>query len=568
MASVVTRFAPSPTGNLHIGGARTALFSWAYARRHGGRFILRFEDTDRARSSADSARRILASLRWLGLEWDEGPRVPDRWQDALEESYDPYAESIGEKGPYVASERLEIYERHIQALLDAGRAYRCFKTQAQIEAERKQAADAGQTWKYDPSEALGLDADTVASHVQEGRPHVIRFRMPVGQVTIRDEVRGDVTVDGADLEDLVIRKSDGFPTFHLAVTVDDALMGVTHVIRAQEHLANTPKHWALQEALGFDHPTYAHLSLIFNADGSKMGKRDKAKAARKAARQKWEGSEDELRERCAAGDGPPIDAGALTAFMKKKNDDVDIAVRIAGVLEEPLPEIDVSDFQESGYLSESICNYIALLGWSPGDDIEKFDLEFLVQHFGFERLVKSNARFDREKLLAFNADAIAALEPDTFRSRLHEFSRMLAEWLDAADPRFTEFARAYQPRSHTLREPEQIGAFFLRADDEIAYDPKAVSKNLTGQDGRGLQALERLTSVLDGCADWTAAALENAVKSFAASQELNMGKVAQPLRVAVSGSTVSPPIFETLYILGRNATLRRIKRCLELNGDS
>ena len=271
----VTRFAPSPTGMLHIGGARTALFSWAYARGRGGKFLLRIEDTDQARSTPEATRRIVEDLAWLGLDWDEGPDA-----DAVAAGGDPYENTIGDHGPYFQSQRLPTYADAVATLLESGRAYRCYKTPEQLTAERDAARAAGKPYKYDRGESTSLSDAQIAEYEAEGRPFVIRFRVPDEDVVVHDEVLGDVVTAAAELEDFVIQKSDDFPTFHLAVVCDDEAMNVTHVIRGQEHLNNTPRHVALQDALGFRRPTYAHIPLIFNADGSKMSKRDKAKAAR------------------------------------------------------------------------------------------------------------------------------------------------------------------------------------------------------------------------------------------------------------------------------------------------
>ncbi len=269
MAQVRTRFAPSPSGHLHVGGARTALLCWAYARGHDGRFVLRIEDTDRKRSSDAATEAFFEDLAWLGIDWDEGPR-----HDGC---------GGGETGPYHQSQRLEHYRTNIQRLLDEGRAYRAFETPQELSAARTAA---GRGYRYDRA-ALGLDAATVEQYLAENRPYVVRFRLPDdGAIAFRDVVRGDVEVAATELDDFVIQKADGYPTYHFAVVVDDELMGVTHVIRGQEHLYNTARHVLLQDALGFRRPVYAHLSLIFNTDGSKMSKRDKDRALRRAVGEK------------------------------------------------------------------------------------------------------------------------------------------------------------------------------------------------------------------------------------------------------------------------------------------
>ncbi len=557
-ANVVTRFAPSPTGYLHVGGARTALFNWAFARRHGGTFILRIEDTDQARSTPESTRRIIDDLRWLGLDWDHGP-------DATPGA-EPYSSQIGPAGPYFQSQRQHLYQEHADRLIEAGRAYRCFKTPEQLKAERDQARREKRAYKYDPTEALGLSDSTIADYLSEGRPSVLRFRMPDTDITLNDAVLGDVTIKAAEMEDFVILKSDGFPTFHLANVVDDALMGVTHVLRAQEHLMNTPKHAALQDALGFARPTYAHMPLIFNPDGTKMSKRDKAKAARNAAKDRLKQTGQDVNTLAVSlAAETAVEAGALADFIEARNDDTDTATAIASAFGVPLPEIDVHDFRRSGYLPAVLLNYVALLGWSPGNDIERFDLDFLMQQFDIERIGKSNARFDRAKLLAFNTEAITALSPTSFHKRLikhdeaeHHFRHALG------DERFRMFADCYRERTRTLDEPFVNGRFFVTEDDALTYDPKAVKKVLEKNDGAGFAVLKALADPLQACDPWSIESIEQTITAYATEHDQNLGKVAQPLRVAVSGSTVSPPIYDTLTILGKDATMARIARCLAL----
>ncbi len=558
-STIVTRFAPSPTGQLHIGGARTALFNWAFARRHGGQFLLRIEDTDQARSNAESTLGILQDLAWLGIQWDQGPDGS---------AADPYAQQIGPNGPYFQSQRLEIYRQYVQKLLDAGQAYKCFKTPEDLAAERETAKADGKQWRYDRTESISLEEDRINAFEAEGRSFVVRFKTGGSDITVHDKVLGDVHFKAEELEDFVILKSDGFPTFHLAVVVDDALMGVTHVLRAQEHLMNTPKHIALQQALGFVTPTYAHMPLIFNADGSKMSKRDKAKAARTAAQQ-WikanAASIEALFLQVNVHGVPNLDAEALQHFIARKSDDVRIALPLASALNVPLPEIDVHDFRVSGYLPEVLLNYIALLGWSPKNNIEQFDLDFLKAEFDLERIGKSNAKFDRTKLLAFNGDRIAALPLEDFITRLgshlKQFHPEFAAIVD--DPaKFKLFTQAYQPRSKTLSDPAKLGSFFIAADDSLVFDAKAVKKVLEANNNEGYASLAALLPVLESQSDWSADALHKAVEQFTTRTGRQMGQIAQPLRVALTGTTVSPAIHDTLAILGQLAALARIRRTL------
>lgn len=544
---VVTRFAPSPTGALHVGGARTALFNWAYARKHGGKFILRVEDTDQKRSTDASMQSILEDLAWLDINWDEGPNP---------ESDNPKANQLGDAPSYFQSDRLDIYQAHLQKLIDAGRAYPCAKTPQELKAAKDAAQAEKRNDKYDRTDSYNLYKDNraiVDQYKADGTPFVWRFLIIDEPLTVIDEVRGHVTVSADEQEDFVIFKADGYPTYHFAVTVDDATMGVTHIIRGQEHLNNTPKHWALQDALGFDHPTYAHLGLIFNVDGSKMSKRDKAKAARTAA--KAEGL-------TSLG----FDDDEYARFLKKKNDEIKFVDAIAEKLNLALPEIDVSDFRASGYLPAALCNYLALLGWNPGNDLEHFDNEFLSQNFSIERVGKSNSKFDRDKLFSFNADAIKALTLEQFTTAWQNYAQTyqpdFAAKLD--DAAFADLAAAYHERSRTLAEPCEKANFFICEDDAITYDAKAVKKNLTKNEGQGLATLAQLATALGAIEDWTAASTHAIIEKLAEEHDGKMGMVAQPLRIAISGATVTPPIDVTLAILGKGKTLNRIQRCVEI----
>jgi glutamyl-tRNA synthetase len=541
--SVRTRFAPSPSGHLHVGGARTALFNWAYARRHGGTFILRIEDTDQKRSSDAAALGFLADLAWLGIDWDEGPAFGGH--------------GGGSAGPYFQSQRRHLYDAAIDRLLAGGRAYRAFETPQELDAARAAAPKGGHGHRYDRA-ALRLDPATALRYVNEGRPHVVRFLVPDdAEIVVRDEVLGEVRKRTSELDDFVIRKADGFPTYHFAVVVDDELMGVTHVIRAQEHLTNTHRHVLLQDALGYRRPVYAHLSLICNPDGSKMSKRDKDRALREAVTARGV-------ESVAA-----IDDATFRGWRAEKDRQLDLeaAERLAAELGVHLPEINVDDFRRSGYLPEVLVNYLALLGWSPGGDVERFDAGFLAASFDFDRVQKSPARFDRDKLLAFNLTAIQALEPAEFVRRYRAFAEEAYPELLAklGDARFDVLARANQVRSKTLADTLESARFFVTGDDEIEYESsKAVRKALLGGEPAGLDHLRAVRPILARLGEWTAAALEREIGAYAAAHAAGkLGAVAQPLRIAVSGGTVSPAIFETLAILGRDSVVRRIDRCLE-----
>lgn len=597
----VTRFAPSPTGHLHIGGARTALFCWAFAARaraegRDGRFLLRIEDTDQARSSEDAARGILEDLAWLGIAWDDGPAfefsslggtgvppVPPSSPETDRRDACPTATTCGgdprNVGPFHQSQRRDIYDRHFQQLLDAGLAYPAFDTPEELTAMRKAAEAEKKTFIY--RQAAGYD-HAAALERAETEPHVLRFKFPPEPITVNDEVLGDVTFPYDQLDDLVIRKRDSFPTYHFAVVVDDALMGVTHVLRGQEHLNNTPRHIALQRALGFDVPTYAHMPLIFNIDSTKMSKRDKDKAAKKAVRdakiESCSGLLNRLDERSRERERAVIaqlsDAD-LAAWLKDKQrqltrDQVGAAAAALGLR---LPEIDVEDFRASGYLPAVLNNYLALLGWNPGmknddgTDLERFGMTFLAEHFGFDRIGKSNSKFDREKLLAFNADTIQhGMSDDAFAAEwlgwADRFDEQLAAWARDDSSRWQLAAAAARPRAKTLADARSSIEFALTDTDAITYDPKSVKKHLLKGDPNGLAILPDLRAALGAIEDWSPEPIEATIATYAESNEIGMGKAAQPLRIALTGAAVSPPLGLSLSLVGREAMLARLDRCI------
>jgi glutamyl-tRNA synthetase len=548
IAVPVTRFAPSPSGHLHVGGARTALLCWAFARGRGGKFLLRIEDTDQKRSSDAASVGFLKDLDWLGIDWNEGPE----WTRP-----DGRTVGGGPNGPYFQSERVATYDHHLGRLLDSGAAYYAFDTADELDAKRKAATARGEAFRY-RIEGPAIPRAEAERRIAAGESAVIRFRTPVAPITIVDEILGEATLPAGEVDDFVIRKADGFPTYHFAVVVDDELMGVTHVLRAQEHFNNTAKHIVLQDALGFRRPTYGHLPLIFNPDGSKMSKRDKDKTLRKAV-------EDRKLS------GPPagtVDEATFAAWRKDKNTQLEFAAaeRLAAALDVALPEINVDDFRRSGYLPEVLCNFLALNGWSPGGDREKFDNEFLARTFDLKRVVKTPAKFDRVKLLAFNCDAITGMPRDEFvrRSRLHG-EACHAEFLERLTAeQFRLLAEASHERSKTLDDLYRGNRWLVTADDAVEFaDAKPARKAMLEGTPSGLELLRGVRGTLGGLAAWTRESLETAVTAFAAERcEGNLGRIAQPLRVGVTGATVSPPIFDTLAILGKDATLRRIDRCL------
>lgn len=585
-APLVTRFAPSPTGHLHIGGARSALFCWAFARANQGRFMIRIEDTDQARSSEESARGILDDLAWLGIDWNDGPVL-----DAPARPESKPRRIGGDDrhvGPFFQAQRVAIYNAYIESLVKMGRAYPAFETSDELEIKRKAAVAAKQTYRYErPADVIPGEFNAARwQRAASGETHVVRFLAPHEEIIVPDLVLGDVKIAPGELDDFVIRKADGFPTYHFAVVIDDELMGTTHVMRAQEHLANTPRHVAMQKTLRrldtnqpFRIPNFAHMPLIFNTDGSKMSKRDKAKAARKAAKDAMAKDKSLTAAGLAEALGPSIATTALVnQFLAAENDSVDLAEAIAAHFKITLPEIEIWDFRRSGYLPEAIINFIALLGWNPGmklpdgKDVEKFDMAFIGQHFTIDRIGRTNAKFDRAKLLSFNADAIAALSDDAFVDRWLDWMREHEPLAHAKAARISRdqliiLAKALKPRAKTLRDALKPAAFVMVADDEYTFDAAAVEKTLKASNNAGVALLTEITPRFEALgaspAHWTPAAITHIIDEFAKEKGMpNPGGIAQPLRVALTGSTVSPGLGETMGVLGRESSLRRIRRCL------
>lgn len=549
--SVVTRFAPSPTGFLHVGGARTALFCWAYARKLGGSFILRIEDTDQARSSESAVKGILEDLAWMGIDWNEGPELGDLGGDPRG------------VGPFYQAQRLDLYNQHLQRLIDEDKAYPAFDTPEELAAKRNAARERKETFRYtrDP----GYDRDAALARAQS-EPHVIRFKMPEDPIHVQDEVLGEIKFTPEHVDDFVLRKVDGFPTYHMAVVVDDELMGVTHVMRGQEHLNNTPRHVALQQALGFATPVYAHLPLIFNPDGSKMSKRDKDKAARAACKD-------------AKLDASPVDGLSDEAFARWLKDkatqlettDLEALARVVHV---DLPEVNTADFLAAGYLPEVLVNFLALLGWNPGvknedgTDLERFDAAYIASHFDLARLGKSASKFDRAKLLAFNADTIQAMSDDDFARRWSAWAaRFDAETLRALEgDRLAWGVSAARPRCKTLRDVRPVLGFLFLDEDAIEYDAKAVKKNLTKAvegEPTGLELLAGVKDALAALDPFEPEAIDAAIEGFAESKGVKIGRVAQPIRVALTGAAVSPPLGLSLALVGRESLLSRLNRVSE-----
>jgi glutamyl-tRNA synthetase len=408
----------------------------------------------------------------------------------------------GPHGPYRQSERLELYRGYAEGLVKAGKAYYAFETSQELQAMREPGPGAERGFRYLRPGTLPTDADAARARSQ-GRPVVVRFLCPGKDVTVLDDCFGPVTMPAAEMEDFVIVKADGYPTFHLANTVDDALMEINYVVRGQEFLGQTWRQELLREALGLPHPRYAHLPLILDMQGRKLSKRE-------------------------------------------------------GV-------VGLQAFREAGYLPEALVNFIALLGWGPGGDREKMTLAEMIELFSVDRVGKTNAKFDRDKLLAFNTDAIAEAGRERLLAALKDYLALNQTPIPAGDDDLLRRLLRVNAGIRTLADiPAKCGVLFV-PDDSFPYEDEAVTKVLRRNADEGLAVLTETRGLLSG-AQWTESALEELIRGYCKSHGLGMGRVAQPLRVAVTGRTISPAIHDTLAILGRDRTLRRVDRCLALFG--
>ena len=459
--TVVTRFAPSPTGLLHVGGVRTALFSWLYARRNAGNFILRVEDTDRERSTDEAVRVILDGMAWLGLDADEGP--------------------------YFQSRRFDRYREVLRGMLEAGTAYHCYCSKDELDALRGQQIARKQKPRY----------TGICRERREPRPGVdpvVRFRNPPdGAVVVQDLVHGPVTFQNAELDDLIIARSDGTPTYNFCVVVDDMDMGVTHVIRGDDHLNNTPRQMNMLQALGAPLPIYAHVPMILGPDGAKLSKRHGA--------------------------------------------------------------VSVLQYEEEGYLPDALLNYLVRLGWSHGDQ-EVFTREEMIAAFDIHDVNKSASAFNPEKLLWLNQQHMMRAMPAALVPHLRAQLRRLGA--DSSDQQMLEgVILAQRERAKTMKEMAVNSRFFFVEDIEL--DLKAAAKHLGGD---APATLAKVRARLGSLSEWNAASVHAALEQLAAELGGGLGKIAQPLRVAVSGSAVSPPIDATLALLGRERTLARVDTAL------
>lgn len=537
---VVTRFAPSPTGYLHVGGARTALFNWLWARRTGGKFLLRIEDTDLKRNTPTATAQVMEDLRWLGIDWDEGPEVG------------------GPHGPYLQSQRLDIYNRCIRQLLDQGRAYYCFETGEELDAMRAEAEAQKKGFVYRKPEHPPTDQDAERARA-EGRDVTVRFAMPLdGPIVVDDIIRGRISFAPAELSDFIIQKSDGFPTYNFAVVVDDCLMQVTHVLRGQEHLMNTPSQKALWEALFPDRPVpqYAHMSVTVSDAGGKLSKRERPQTLRTAIKAMKDVDIDKL----AQVGGVPADQ--IASFLQgDTTPDMPVVDAIAEYLGIHLPEINIVDFFHSGYLPETMVNFLAMLGWNPGDQREIMARDEIVHAFDLSRLTKSNSLFDRKKLLAFNTEHLRLTAPEKVLEHLKAYLKHVASPVLKADDAMLARILKLCDGARTFEDVDRKSAFIFVADEAIQFDEKAVQKVLMKD--RALEILKQVRNELAAMPELTEQAIEEMLRRLAETRQVGLGKVAQPLRVALCGTTISLPIFDSVQMLGRERTLKRIDLTLE-----
>lgn len=475
--TVRTRIAPSPTGDPHVGTAYVALFNYALAKKHGGQFVLRIEDTDRERSSAASEAMIFEALRWLGLAWDEGPDVG------------------GPHGPYRQSERTAVYREHAEELMRRGAAYPCFCTRERLDALREEQKARKANFGYD-GHCRALERDEAERRRAEGEPHVVRLAMPRGgETVVRDLLRGEVRFDNAQVDDQVLLKSDGFPTYHLANVVDDHLMGITHVIRAEEWLSSLPKHVTLYGGFGWEEPVFCHLPLLRNADRSKISKR--------------------------------------------KN------------------PVSLNFYRRAGFLPEAMLNYLALMGWAMPDEREEFSLGEFMDAFTLERISLGGPVFDVEKLKWLNGKYLRRLAPRELLEKLRV--ELLSE------DHLLEILPLVQERIDTLEGFFEYASFFFVG--EVVYDEAAkkamVPKGRTPADAaRALLGL--LEAELDAVMDWRQEAVEAALRRFAEKTGWAANELFMAVRVATTGRAASPPLFETLAVLGKETCRRRLRRAADV----
>jgi glutamyl-tRNA synthetase len=512
---VRTRFAPSPTGYLHIGGVRTALFNWLFARRHGGQFILRIDDTDQGRNQPEALQPILDGFRWLGIDWDEG------------------AEVGGPYGPYYQSERLDRYQSAVKTLLDKGLAYYDYATPDELKAERETAEKEKRPFLYSRRWMAQTPADR-ARFEAEGRKAVVRLKMPrEGACRFHDHIRGDMVVEWTHEADHVIQRTDGSCLYNLANVVDDYDMRITHVIRAEEHLSNTPRQIFIAQGLGYELPEYAHVPFV--AEPGRKNKLSKRKLPQYL-------KNPDFRQIYEHGQA------IATAIGLTTNADT-------------FNPVIVDFYREVGYLPDAIVNYLLLLGWSLDDKTEFFTRQEMIHHFSLDRVNRAAASLDVKKLRAFQ-ERYMSLEPIERKTEMVLPFLQKAGLIPASPPaevaRVMEIVRAAGERIKVAGDILDYAAFF-QPDDQVNYDEKAVAKHIRNPEARAL--LSKFRPRLE-TATFEPKALEELVQRFAESEGVDRGKINQPLRVAVTGKAVGFGTYETLALLGRERCLARIDRVL------
>lgn len=523
--TVRTRFAPSPTGFLHIGGVRTALFNWLLARQHGGQFILRIDDTDQQRNVAEALAPILHGFRWLGLDWDEGPEV------------------AGPHAPYYQSQRADKYQQAVQQLLDSGSAYRDFATSEEIQAEREAAEKAGEQFRYSRTWRAESDADGTRFQA-EGRDSVVRLLMPrEGQLVLSDLVRGEVKFDWAHEQDHVIQRADGSCLYHLATVVDDHDMQITHVVRAEEHLSNTPRQVFIAQQLGYELPQFAHLPYVAEPGSkNKLSKRklDKYLKNREFAK---------------------LNKHGQAIATKLGLEETKLGLEESA---EAFNPVIVDFYEQVGYLPDAVLNYLLLLGWSLDDKTEEFTQEEMLKHFSLDRVGKAPASFDPQKLFAFQDRSMQQLPIKQKVAFVVPFLQRagLIDTPPSCDtgPIVKQIVEAAGDRIKVAGDILDFNDFFT-PDDQLEYDEKAFQKRLR----KPADAVELLTAFrqeLAAVESFTAEALDQLLHQFVEQRELSMGQIIHAVRVAVTGKAVGFGMFETLAILGRERCLARIDRAL------
>jgi glutamyl-tRNA synthetase len=512
-----TRFAPSPTGYLHIGGVRTALFNWLLAKQSGGQFILRIDDTDSTRNVDAALQPILDGFRWLGMDWDEGPEVG------------------GPHGPYFQSQRGDLYRQAISQLLESGHAYKDFAKPDELQTLRDEAREQGSNFVYDRRWMAESDAD-IARFEAEGREGVVRLKMPrEGQCVMNDLVRGEVVVEWPGEPDHVVARADGSPLYHLASVVDDHLLKITHVVRAAEHLPNTPRQIFIAESLGYELPVYAHLPYVAEPGGTaKLSKRklDKYLKNRDFANLMARGKA--IAQRCQI----------------ETQDDT-------------FNPVLVDFYREIGFLPDALLNYLMLLGWSLDGEREKFTVEEMIELFQIERVNKAPASFDPAKLTSFQGDAFAALSDEDRSDVVMPFA-VAAGWVtpgnEEQEARLKAVVTAAGDRLKMAGDVIDFDYCFV---DDYEMNPKAYQKRIV-KPGNAIELLGKLKAHLSTCEDFSAELVEATVKQFCENESIGLGDIIHALRVSTTGAAGGFGMFETLEILGKKRTLERIERTIGL----